>query len=363
MKKVLTCVGTRPNLIKITQLHKYFSEYPDLEYKLLHTGQHFDYNMNEVFFQELGIKAPDIFLNINQGTQIDIISEIMRAFEKYILEYKPDLVMVPGDVNSSFACSFVASRHNIPVAHLESGLRSYDMSMPEEVNRILIDSVTDLYFVTEQSGWDNLVKEGKSESKLKFVGNTMIDSLIAFMPKIDASPIREKLGVDSYYLMTFHRPGNVDDPANLTLLAEMIAEMSQTKKVVFPVHPRTRKRLEENGLMKLLDNPQIVLTEPLGYIDFIHLVKNASVVITDSGGVQEETTYMGVPCITVRPNTERPVTVTEGSNTMAKMDKAFILGVIADINSGTYKKRTIPHFWDGKSSQRIVEELHRYLVK
>lgn len=363
MKKVLTCVGTRPNLIKITQLHKHFAAYPDLEYKLLHTGQHFDYNMNEVFFKELGIKPPDVFLNINQGSQIDVISEIMRAFEKYILEYKPDLVMVPGDVNSSFACAFVASRHNIPVAHIESGLRSYDMTMPEEVNRILIDDVTDLYFVTEQSGLDNLQKEGKKESKIKYVGNTMIDSLIAFMPKIDESSIRQKLGVDNYYLMTFHRPGNVDDPANLSLLAEMIAEMAQSKKVVFPVHPRTRKRLHENGLMNLLDTPQIILTEPLGYIDFIHLVKNASVVITDSGGVQEETTFMGVPCITVRPNTERPVTVTEGTNTMAKMDKAFILGVIDEINRGTYKKGAIPKFWDGKSSERIVEQVHQYFIR
>src|SRR5687767_5280013 len=193
MKKVLTCVGTRPNLIKITQLDKYFVRYPDMEHKLLHTGQHFDYNMNAVFFEELKIRKPDIFLNINQGSQVDVIAHIMMKFEKFILDYKPDLVMVPGDVNSSFACALVAQRHGISVAHIESGLRSFDMTMPEEANRILIDAMADLFFVTEESGRQNLLKEGKTLEKIRFVGNTMIDSLVAFLPVIDSSVIREIL--------------------------------------------------------------------------------------------------------------------------------------------------------------------------
>lgn len=360
MKKILTCVGTRPNLIKITQLNKWFAEYPNLEHKLLHTGQHYDYKMNDVFFEELNIRKPDVFLNINQGSQINVIAAIMNEFEKFILDYKPDLVMVPGDVNSSFACAFVAQRHGIPVAHIESGLRSFDMTMPEEANRILIDALTDVYFVTEESGRQNLLNEGKPDSKIKFVGNTMIDSLVAFVPVIDKSPIRQTLQLKDYYLLTFHRPVNVDEKTNLSVLVDIICDISQRKQVVFPVHPRTRKRLEEFGLSEKIQSPNIILTEPIGYIDFIHLIKNAAAVVTDSGGVQEETTFLGVPCITIRPNTERPITVTEGTNTMAKLRKEDVGELLKRVEEGTYKRGQIPHFWDGSSSQRIVKELHDY---
>lgn len=361
MKKVLTCVGTRPNLIKITQLDKWFARYPEIEHKLLHTGQHYDYKMNDVFFEELGIRKPDVFLNINQGSQINVISAIMNEFEKFVLEYKPDLVMVPGDVNSSFACAFVAQRHGVPVAHIESGLRSFDMAMPEEANRILIDALSDLYFVTEESGKQHLLKEGKPEHKIKFVGNTMIDSLVAFMSVIDNSAIRKTLNLKEYYLLTFHRPINVDNKENLTVLTDIIKSISAEKQVVFPVHPRTRKRLSEFGLDDKINTLNIILTEPIGYIDFVHLIKNASVVITDSGGVQEETTFLGVPCITIRPNTERPVTVIEGTNTMAELEKEKIEQLLKDIEVGAYKKGEVPYLWDGNSSQRIVDELHKFL--
>ncbi|MFN8297721.1 MAG: UDP-N-acetylglucosamine 2-epimerase (non-hydrolyzing) [Chitinophagales bacterium] len=356
-KKVLTCVGTRPNLIKITQLHRCFQAYPFIEHKLLHTGQHFDYNMNDVFFKELGIKAPDAFLNINQGTQINVIARIMEAFEAFIQNDRPDLVMVPGDVNSSFACAFVAQRYGIPVAHIESGLRSFDMTMPEEANRLLIDVLADIYFVTEPSGEANLLRSGVEKSKIKYVGNTMIDALVAFTPMIDKSDIRSRLGVSNYYLLTFHRPINVDNKENLQTLAEIIAKVAEQKQVVFPVHPRTRRRLEEFGLSTILKNGNVILTDPIGYIDFINLVKNSSAVITDSGGVQEETTFMGVPCITVRPSTERPVTVTEGTNTLARLDRETILNLLKDIDTNTYKKGVVPYLWDGQSSERIAEAI------
>jgi UDP-N-acetylglucosamine 2-epimerase (non-hydrolysing) len=363
MKKVLTCVGTRPNLIKITQLDKYFVRYPDIEHKLLHTGQHYDYKMNEVFFEELNIRKPDVFLDINQGSQVEVIARIMIEFEKFILSYKPDLVLVPGDVNSSFACAFVAQRHGIPLAHIESGLRSFDMSMPEEANRLLIDSLADLFFVTEESGCENLLREGKDADKIIFTGNSMIDSLVAFLPAIDASPICEILNAKDYYLLTFHRPLNVDDRANLTVLAELIVELAATKQIIFPAHPRTHKKLEEFGLQKKLNAANILLVEPLGYIDFIHLIKHAGAVITDSGGVQEESTYLGVPCITVRPSTERPVTVTEGTNTLVDLNPTAINDLLHQIESGQYKKGRIPYMWDGKASERIVEGLHQFLTK
>lgn len=360
MKKVLTCVGTRPNLIKITQLDKYFAAYPHIAHKLVHTGQHFDYNMNDVFFEELKIRKPDVFFNINQGSQINVIARIMEEFEKFILSYKPDLVMVPGDVNSSFACAFVAQRYGIPVAHIESGLRSFDMTMPEEANRILIDALADLFFVTEESGRKNLLNEGKSEDKIVFTGNSMIDSLVAFLPVIEASSVREKLKAKDYYLLTFHRPVNVDDNNNLTLLIDLIADLAATRQIIFPVHPRTRKRIEEFGLKQKLENKNIILTEPIGYIDFIHLIKHAKAVLTDSGGVQEETTFLGVPCITARASTERPVTVTEGTNTLVDLNAATIQQQLAQIEAGNYKKGNIPHLWDGKASQRIAEAVNQF---
>lgn len=362
-KKILTCVGTRPNFIKITQLGKLFAQHSHIEYKVLHTGQHFDANMSEIFFNQLGIAQPDYFFNLTPGiSQLAVIAEIITKAEQVILEYKPDLVMVPGDVNSSFACALVASRHNIPVAHIESGLRSFDKTMPEEVNRILIDDMADLFFITEESGKKHLLTEGKDENKMVFTGNTMIDSLVSFMPHIEASTVKADLGLTAgeYILLTFHRPGNVDSADSLANLVEIINTIATYKKAVFPIHPRTIKNLEKFGLNTML-SPNVILTAPQGYIEFLSLIKGAWAVVTDSGGVQEETTYLQVPCITIRPNTERPITVDIGSNTMAENNVASITAILNRIQDGSYKKGAIPPLWDGHSSERLVEACLNYL--
>jgi UDP-N-acetylglucosamine 2-epimerase (non-hydrolysing) len=362
MKKVLVCVGTRPNFIKITQLEKAFRAFPDIEYRLLHTGQHFDANMSGVFFQELGIRPPDVSLGVDASGQIGVIAQIMERFDAFVSKERPDLVMVPGDVNSTFACAFVASRHGIPVAHIESGLRSFDMRMPEEANRMLVDAVSDLLFVTEPSGLENLRREGQPESKVRYVGNTMIDSLVAFMPAIDRSDIRARLGVSEYFLVTFHRPGNVDERESLTRVARILERAAQRHPVVFPIHPRTRKRFQDWGLEGTLGLPGLVLTDPLGYLDFLCLAKNARGVLTDSGGVQEETTYLGVPCITIRPNTERPVTISEGTNVLCELDADAVDTELAQINAGTRRPGRIPHLWDGQACERIANEVQTFLT-
>lgn len=363
MKKILVCVGTRPNLIKITKLEECFAKHKNVEFTLLHTGQHYDFNMNEIFFEQLKIKRPNQTFSLEGKSQINVTTEIMNKFEEFINDYKPDLVVVPGDVNSTFACAFVANRLGYKVAHLESGLRSFDMSMPEEVNRILTDSISDLYFVTEPSGLENLRKEGQPEHKIKYVGNTMIDSLVKFKPIFDKSNILEDLDLESksYLAFTFHRPGNVDDPEKLAKLVDTILAIAEDNKVVFPIHPRTKGNLIKGGFEVVLNHKNIKAIPPVGYIDFMKLINNANAVVTDSGGIQEETTFMQIPCLTVRPNTERPVTITEGTNTLLPLDKDMILDHLHQIKSGTYKKGQIPKYWDGNASDRIVEEIVKYL--
>lgn len=363
-KKVLVCVGTRPNLIKITQLEKAFLNYPNIEYILLHTGQHYDTQMNDVFFNELGIKKPDIQFSLNASSQIDTICQIMLQFEKTCLSVKPDLVVVPGDVNSSFACAFVANRLDIPVAHIESGLRSFDVTMPEETNRILIDKLSSIHFVTEPSGEFNLLKEGYSSSTIKMVGNSMIDSLIAFKTNIDNSTILEKhkLAPLSYSLFTFHRPINVDNEKNLRKLLLLIKGISETTHVVFPIHPRTRKNISLFHIEEEIESiKNLTLIDPLGYLDFLKLIKNSAFVVTDSGGVQEETTFLKIPCLTIRPNTERPVTVTIGTNTLLNFDLDEISKQVSLINNGMYKLGETPNLWDGQTSERIVKEIALFL--
>ncbi len=364
MKKVLTCVGTRPNFIKITQLEKQFKRYPNIEYKLLHTGQHFDDNMSNVFFNELNIKPPDVYLNINQGSQLNIISNIIIEIEKFLKTYQPDLVMVPGDVNSSFACAFAADRLGIPVAHIESGLRSFDKAMPEEINRMMIDDLTSLFFVTEQSGIDNLRNENKKMNNVHFVGNTMIDTLIAFLPIIQHSAfsIQHITLKKPIVSITFHRPPNVDNKDNLSKIISAIVKLSEYFKVVFPVHPRTKHNIENFGLnSKISGNENIILTEPLGYIDFLKLVKESSLVITDSGGIQEETTYLKIPCLTVRTTTERPVTISEGTNTLLELNEDLIIDNALKVINGKYKTGKIPKLWDGKASERMVDIIAKFL--
>ncbi len=363
MRKVLTCVGTRPNFIKITQLERCFKKYSDIEYKLLHTGQHFDENMSKIFFDELKIKKPDIFLNAKGETSSEMISSIITKMEEFLTTYRPDIVMVPGDVNSSYACAYAANKLNIPVAHIESGLRSFDNTMPEELNRIKIDDIAELLFVTEPSGIANLHNEGKVKNKIHFVGNTMIDTLIAYRQNIEKSDILNKINRHNKPLaaITFHRPANVDNPANLEKITDLLIQLSGIYTIVYPIHPRTRKNLNKFNLEdKISGNENIILLEPLGYLDFMKLVKESAVIITDSGGIQEETTFIGIPCITVRPNTERPVTITEGTNTLIDLEIKLIMNEVDKIAKGKYKTGKIPELWDGKSSERIVDIISEY---
>jgi len=356
--KIYILVGTRPNFIKITQFRRVAAQYPGISVKIIHTGQHFDKNMADVFFTQLDIR-PDFFLNVEPAAPVQQMAAIMVKLDQLIMEQgRPDLLIVPGDVNSTLAGALVANKSNIPLAHLESGLRSYDRSMPEEFNRVLTDDMSDLFFVTEQSGIDNLLKEGKCKDAIHLVGNTMIDTLVHFEPAIEACDILERLQLepDDYVLMTMHRPGNVDDPAGLQQLIELLNYLANKHKVVFPMHPRTRKRLAEFNLSgKLQDKEKLILTEPAGYFEFQKLIKYSKLVITDSGGIQEETTYRRKPCFTLRPNTERPVTVTIGSNMLLPFSLEKIAEQLELVEQGLFKKGTIPPLWDGKSTERILQ--------
>ena len=355
MKKVLICVGTRPNFIKVTRFKKLASKF-NLDIKLLHTGQHFDHQMSKVFFDELKLDSPDIYLDAKGDSQIEMMADIMVKFEKGLQHYQPDLVLVPGDVNSSTACALVASRNNIKLGHIESGLRSFDRTMPEEINRILIDDLSDFFFVTEQSGLDHLKKENKSEEKIHFVGNTMIDSLVEFRSHIEKSTILDEIkSPTNYALMTFHRPSNVDQLNTLTELVKTIQLCSNQIAVVLPLHPRTKKSLQKHQLWSDVEQiPNLILTDSLGYLDFMKLVTNADIVITDSGGIQEETTYLQIPCITVRENTERPITITLGNNELIELNATKISERMVEKLNGS-KKGEIPPLWDGHATERILD--------
>lgn len=356
--KILICVGTRPNFIKVTRLKECFIKKGITNVKLLHTGQHFDKNMSQVFFDELKLDKPDYFLGAKGNSQIEVITDIMLKFEKIITEYKPDWVLVPGDVNSTLACAVVANRYKIKVAHIESGLRSFDRDMPEEINRILTDSITDLFLVTEQSGINNLLNEGKPKSKIVFTGNSMIDSLVKFTKNIDNSDIKEKIGLKKEFaLITLHRPSNVDDVIQLKLVIELINRIAEKIQIIFPLHPRTKKTLNK---LNVEINDNIILTGPMGYLDFLNIMKNSKFVFTDSGGIQEETTFLEIPCLTLRENTERPSTITEGTNELVSMDFKSILGKIDNILKNDLKGNKIPKYWDGKASERIVEAILNY---
>ncbi len=364
-KKILTVVGTRPNFIKITQFEKEFSKYPDeFEFRLLHTGQHYDKAMSEVFFEQLKLREPDFYLGISANQPGIQMGEIMIKLTEVMTNWRPDLIVVVGDVNSTFAAALTANKMNVPIAHLESGLRSRDHSMPEEINRLLTDRITDYYFITEQSGIDNLLADGQPKEKLHFVGNTMIDTLVAFSKEIAAAPILEELGVEkgNYALLTMHRPRNVDNPESLKKMINMITFIGKRFPVVFPVHPRTRKRLETFGLIDAFNAiPNLVQSGPMDYLSFQKLIAQSKVVVTDSGGIQEETTFRQVPCLTIRPNTERPSTLTLGTNELLDFDLDVIENRIIRIENGTYKKGEIPPLWDGKATERIVGVLRKVL--
>lgn len=358
MKKILIVVGTRPNFIKVTQFKKIAENFPQIDLKIVHTGQHYDDKMADVFFKQFKL-TPDYFLNIAQGSPNSQIAEIMVKLEALInTSYKPDLLIVVGDVNSTLAAAIAGNKLGIKIAHLESGLRSFDRTMPEEFNRLLTDQLTDMFFVTEPSGIEHLKNEGYPNSATHFVGNTMIDTLVAFQKEIELSDILINLNLKSkeFVLMTMHRPATVDTQDGLTKLVTLLNEITKTYKVVFPIHPRTLKRLEDfNMKQSIVNNLNIILTDPLDYFAFQNLIVNSKFILTDSGGIQEESTFVQVPCLTLRPNTERPVTVTEGTNTLVPFEVNLILDFIKQIENSTYKKGNIPKFWDGKATERIFE--------
>lgn len=361
MKKLLLIVGTRPNYIKITQFKKVAQQfYPgNFIIKLVHTGQHFDAAMADVFFKQLDIE-PDYFLNISPLSANTQMAEIMLRLEVVFKEFEPDWVIVPGDVNSTLAAALAAHKCGYKLAHLESGLRSFDRSMPEELNRILTDEISDLFFVTEESGLVNLLNEGKDKSKIHFVGNTMIDTMVAFDEEIKKNNILETVGLQSkeYALVTMHRPATVDNREGLTMLCDLLQVISNKTRLIFPIHPRTKAKLNENGLLKHFEKEKkIIFTESLDYLAFQNLIQNAIFILTDSGGIQEETTFRQIPCITLRNNTERPVTITEGSNSLSSFLIPEVLEKVQNILKGDFNKGKIPVSWDGKSTRRILEIL------
>jgi UDP-N-acetylglucosamine 2-epimerase (non-hydrolysing) len=364
--KILNIVGARPNFMKMAPIQRAMQKSPLIEPFLIHTGQHYDKAMSDLFFNDLELPKPDVFLGIGSASHAVQTATIMMAFEKVCLEYKPDMVLVVGDVNSTVACSIVASKLWIPITHVEAGLRSFDRKMPEEINRILTDSIADFLFVTEQSGIDNLLKEGVSRKKMHMVGNVMIDSLVYLLHKAKRSTILKKIKLNEkpFALVTLHRPSNVDSPENLTKMIEALEIIQKDINIVFPVHPRTAHNLERLNLKDKLDRCNNILQlPPIGYLDFIKLQSSATLIISDSGGIQEESTYMGIPCLTVRENTERPITCAMGTNELVGMDMDLLIKSTHQILNGEWKKGKIPPLWDGNASERIIKVLEAPLSK
>ncbi|MBI5326226.1 MAG: UDP-N-acetylglucosamine 2-epimerase (non-hydrolyzing) [Ignavibacteriae bacterium] len=364
-KKIISVVGARPNFMKVAPLHRAFQKFNDsIEHLIVHTGQHYDFSMSDAFFKDLEMPRPSYFLGVGSGTHAEQTAKIMIEFENVCKELKPDLVLVVGDVNSTVACTLTAVKLGIKVAHIESGLRSFDRSMPEEINRIVTDSICNYCFVTEQSGIDNLIHEGFDKERISFVGNTMIDSLIYEIEKAKNSQVRASLNLapKEYVLVTLHRPTNVDEPERLEEFLRIFNHLSQFRKIVFPVHPRTRKNLKYFSLEKKVSEIEgLILLEPLGYIDFLSLMLDADFIMTDSGGIQEESTYLKIPCLTLRTSTERPVTIDIGTNILVEPEENKIINVINEIIKNPRKEGIIPKFWDGKASDRIVDKITGYL--
>ncbi|QBE62506.1 non-hydrolyzing UDP-N-acetylglucosamine 2-epimerase [Pseudoduganella lutea] len=363
MKTVYLVAGARPNFMKIAPIVRAMVGHPRLAYRIIHTGQHYDREMNDVFFEELGIPAPDVFMGAGGGSHADQTARIMLGFEKLCLEQRPDAVLVVGDVNSTLACSIVAKKLNIPVAHVEAGLRSGDMTMPEEINRLVTDSISDWFFATEPSAVEHLRREGKPESSIHYVGHVMVDNVLYQAGKLadsgfQAQSLKREFAGRRYGVVTLHRPSNVDDAAMMGRIGSALTEIASEVPLIFPVHPRTRGNLERFGLDL---GPNVTLVGPQAYMAFLDLWKDAAVVLTDSGGLQEETTALGVPCLTIRENTERPVTVEEGTNLLVGTDPARIVDEARKVLRGEGKQGRRPHLWDGKAAQRIVAVLDQVL--
>jgi UDP-N-acetylglucosamine 2-epimerase (non-hydrolysing) len=362
--KIINVVGARPNFMKMAPIIEAMNKYPEkIQHLLVHTGQHYDQKMSKAFFDDLGMPKPDIDLEVGSGSQAEQTGKIMVAFEKVCEVEKPDLVIVVGDVNSTMACTITAKKLGIQVAHVEAGLRSRDMSMPEEINRLCTDVLCDYLYTTDRLADENLRKEGVPEEKIQFVGNVMIDTLLKHKQMASKLELRESLGLEpgKYATLTMHRPSNVDDKQTLNGILEALREISSELPIIFPIHPRTRKMVDQFNLGHYFNNGSTVsgihLMEPLGYLEFLHLNMQAKMVLTDSGGLQEETTVLGVPCITMRNNTERPITCEVGTNVMVGNQPEEILKQAKNILSGTIKPGMVPEKWDGHAAERIVDNL------
>ena len=357
--KIINVAGARPNFMKIAPLMDAYKAYPAIKPMLIHTGQHYDEKMSDLFFRQLGIPEPDVNLGIGGGSHAVQTAEIMKAFEPIVQAERPDAVLVVGDVNSTIACGLVAVKLGVKLVHVEAGLRSFDRTMPEEINRLLTDAISDLLFCTERSGVENLAREGVPAEKVFLVGNVMIDTLLKNRGKAEASGILDELGLKSgnYAVLTLHRPSNVDDPKVLGGLLEAIEAVQQQMPVVFPIHPRTRNNLPRLGLGERANMPNLRMIDPVGYMDFLKLTASARIVLTDSGGIQEETTILKVPCLTLRESTERPITAEIGSNRIVGTDPRNIVAAFNEAMSGQGRRAEIPPLWDGQAAQRIVKVL------
>ncbi|HEY7728245.1 MAG TPA: UDP-N-acetylglucosamine 2-epimerase (non-hydrolyzing) [Candidatus Eisenbacteria bacterium] len=360
MSEITCVVGARPNFMKMAPILAALRAYPEIHPFLVHTGQHYDEEMSRVFFVDLGMPAPDRDLEVGSDTHARQTARIMTAFDALLDERPSRLVVVVGDVNSTLACSLVAVKRDVPVAHVEAGLRSRDRTMPEEINRLVTDSVSDLLFATSPDAIGNLKAEGIPESKIHLVGNPMIDTLQRHVERARARGVERSLGLarGGYALVTLHRPANVDTPDGLSAILRSLDRLASRIPVVFPVHPRTRERMDRLGFTP---GPELRLLEPLGYLDFLGLMDSARFVLTDSGGIQEETTVLGVPCLTLRANTERPITITEGTNRLLGTEATAILPAAEAILGGAAVPQRCPALWDGRAGERIATVISRYL--
>ena len=363
MSVIINICGARPNFMKIAPLMRAYRGHHDISPLIVHTGQHYDANMSELFFKQLGIPEPDLNLDVGSGSHAVQTAEIMKRFEPVVLRHKPEWVVVVGDVNSTIACGLVAKKLGVKLAHVEAGLRSFDRTMPEELNRLLTDAISDLLFVSEPSGLENLKHEGIPDEKVHFVGNVMIDTLRANLEHAQRSKILNELGLREgrYNVVTLHRPSNVDDPAVFSGIADALEAIQQDLPTVFPMHPRTVHNLPKLGLADRLEAmKQLRIVEPLGYLDFLKLMANAAVVLTDSGGIQEETTILGVWCLTVRENTERPVTITSGTNALVGTNSNRIVSAYCQRRAEKLNHPPVPEKWDGQAAERIAQILREH---
>lgn len=357
--KILSVVGARPNFMKVAPIDRAAGALANVEHVIVHTGQHYDASMSDAFFRDLNMPQPSTFLGVGSGSHGEQTAKVIVGFEQALAEHRPDYVIVVGDVNSTIACALVSVKAGIRTGHVESGLRSGDRAMPEEINRLATDAIVDDLFVTEQSGMDNLEREGHDPATVHFVGNTMIDSLLYALPLARQRQKARQLGLEegAYALVTLHRPSNVDDVDQLRRLIGVLSEASSRLPMVFPVHPRTRSVLERSGLAAMIA-PSVVLIEPAGYVDFLSLMQTAAIVLTDSGGIQEETTALGIPCITARTTTERPITVTHGTNLLVDPTPKALYRAIHDVLDGAIVfPRQMPPLWDGRASERILQHI------